>query len=86
MNIYEACKLAGEGGEIARRSDLTDDNFYLVTNRHSGISMFADGQRVSGMWNPVYRDLVAEDWVVIKKGPFKGPMPDVIEGNKDYLK
>lgn len=77
MNIYEACKLAGEGGKIAQRSDLTNDNFYLVTDRHSGISMFADGERISGMWNPQYRDLVATDWVVIEKGPFKGPMPDI---------
>lgn len=82
MNIYEACKLAGEGGKIAQRSDLTNDNFYLVTDRHSGISMFADDQRISGMWNPQYRDLVATDWVVIEKGPFKGPMPDVIKENR----
>lgn len=79
MNIYEACKTAGEGGRIAHRSDLMNDNFYLVTNRHSGISMFADGQRVSGMWDPNYSDLVAEDWVVIKKGPMKGPMPHITD-------
>lgn len=82
MNIFEACKKAGVGGKIRRQSDL-DPTFFLVpTNHHSGVSMFSDGQRISGMWDPKYSDLTATDWEVIEKGPFKGPFPRVIKENR----
>lgn len=73
MTIVEALKIAGENGKIVRAKDAEcDDKFYLkVTNAYSRIIVFSNGEQIGVRWEPEFNDLIAKDWLVLKKGPIK---------------
>lgn len=70
MNIQEAVKIAGIGGKVARSSDIEADPtfYYQITNTLARLIMFTHGEQIGIRYEPSYDDLVANDWVVIKKG------------------
>ena len=82
MELLEALQIAGRNGKIVRAEDLHYDSTYYiqVTDTLARLIMFTHGEQSSIRWEPKFKDLVANDWLVVKKGdPYReeGPLKNL---------
>lgn len=82
MELVDALKMAGRNGKIVRASNLQYDSTYYVqaTDTNGRLIMFTHGEQLSVCWEPAFKDLVANDWLVVQKGdPYReeGPLKNL---------
>lgn len=76
MNIYEACKKAKPRQAISRKSKGWENTCIVPLDGPNCCEMFALNHFVGIRWDPCKEDLAADDWYLIKKGPYQGALKD----------
>lgn len=76
MNIYKACKRAKPAQAISRKDWSWNDTCIVPTDDPSCCELWVKGHFSSIRWDPKKEDLIADDWYLIKNGPYQGTMED----------
>lgn len=76
MNIYEVCKKAKPRQAISRKDDSWADACIVPSDGVGCCELFVLDHFVSIRWDPRKEDLTANDWYLIKKGPYQRTLKD----------
>ncbi|MBD8084943.1 hypothetical protein HUK45_01465 [Limosilactobacillus sp. c9Ua_26_M] len=76
MNIYEACKKIKPKQAISRKHWSWDDTCIVPTEGPGCCELFVLNRFAGIRWDPKKEDLTANDWYLIKKGPYQGTLKD----------
>lgn len=76
MNIYEACKKAKPRQAISRKDNSWADTCIVPSNGVGNCELLVQNHFVGIRWDPSKSDLAADDWYLIKKGPYQGTLKD----------
>lgn len=67
MTIIEAIKTMKDGQAITRKDEI-GFGYYIPTDGPGCVEMYEeDGNLLNIKWNPRKDDLIADDWVIVKK-------------------